>query len=77
MVNYSYKKHYKVKHGENEFVDGQNHINDIENFCGHYKVRLAKFRGMNKNAFYLHIKERETTFSVTNSDTILETKIFA
>jgi transposase len=27
LVNYGYKKHYRVKHGENEFADGSNHIN--------------------------------------------------
>ena len=59
LVNYGYKKHYRVKHGENEFADGNNHINRIENFWGLCKVRLAKFRGMNKKTFYLHIKECE------------------
>ena len=27
LVNYGYKKHYRVKHGENEFADGHKHIN--------------------------------------------------
>lgn len=55
LVNYGYKKHYRVKHGENEFADGNNHINGIENFWGLCKVRLAKFRGVHKHTFYLHI----------------------
>jgi transposase len=63
LVNYGYKKHYRVKHGENEFADGSNHINGIENFWGLCKVRLAKFRGMNKNNFYLHIKECEFRYN--------------
>ena len=28
------KTHYRVKHSENEFVNGRNHINGIENFWG-------------------------------------------
>ncbi len=57
LVNYGYKRHYRVKHGENEFALGHNHINVIENFLGLCKVRLAKFRGVHRHTFYLHIKE--------------------
>jgi transposase len=32
LVNYGYKKHYRVKHGEDEFAYGNTHINGIENF---------------------------------------------
>ncbi|MDO4727252.1 MAG: IS1595 family transposase [Porphyromonadaceae bacterium] len=59
LVNYGYKKHYRVKHGENEFALGHNHINGIENFWGLCKVRLTKFRGVHRHTFYLHIKECE------------------
>jgi transposase len=51
LVNYGYKKHYRVYHGDNEFANGNNHINGIENFWGLCKVRLAKFRCMNKKTF--------------------------
>ena len=57
LVDYGYKEHYRVKHSANQFADGRNHINGIENFWGICKVRLAKFRGMNKNTFYLHINK--------------------
>ena len=40
-----------------------NHINGIENFWGLAKVRLFKFRGMNKKIFYLHLKECEFRFN--------------
>ena len=59
LVNYGYKRHYRVKHGENEFALGHNHINGIENFWGLCKVRLAKLRGVHRHTFYLHIKECE------------------
>jgi len=71
LVNYGYKKHYRIKHGENEFADGNNHINGIENFWGLCKVRLAKFRGMNKKNFYLHIKECEFRYNFRNQNLYL------
>lgn len=33
---------------------GAAHIKSIGGFWGHAKSRLAKFRGMSKQAFYLH-----------------------
>ncbi|MDR0801239.1 IS1595 family transposase [Fluviicola sp.] len=71
LVNYGYKKHHRVRHGENEFADGNNHINGIENFWGLCKVRLEKFRGMNKNTFYLHIKECEFRYNFRNQNLYL------
>jgi transposase len=71
LVNYGYKKHYRVRHGENQFADGTKHINGIENFWGLCKVRLAKFRGMNKNKFYLHIKECEFRYNFRNQNLYL------
>jgi transposase len=32
LVDYGYKKHYRVNHSKNEFAKGQKHINGIENF---------------------------------------------
>ena len=68
LVNMGYKKHYRVHHGKNEFAKKEkkkirNHINGIENFWGLAKVRLSKFRGMNKDTFYLHLKECEFRFN--------------
>jgi transposase len=71
LVNYGYKKHYRVKHGENEFAIGHNHINGIENFWGLCKVRLAKFRGMHRQTFYLHIKECEFRYNYRNQNIYL------
>ena len=67
LVDLGYKKHYRVHHGKNEFskINGKikNHINGIENFWGIAKVRLYKFRGMDKRTFYLHLKECEFRFN--------------
>jgi transposase len=71
LVNYGYKRHCRVHHGGNEFANGTNHINGIENFWGLCKVRLAKFRGMNKKTFYLHIKECEFRYNYRSKNIYL------
>ncbi|WP_146661561.1 IS1595 family transposase [Anaerohalosphaera lusitana] len=63
LVDFGYKKHYRVKHGENEFAEGHNHINGIENFWAIAKGRLNKFRGISKGTFALHLKECEFRFN--------------
>ena len=71
LADYGYKKHYRVKHGENEFATGHKHINGIENFWGLCKVRLVKFRGVHKHNFYLHIKECEFRYNFRNQNLYL------
>jgi len=68
LADYGYKKHYRIKHGENKFANGGNHINGIENFWGLCKVRLTKFRGIHKHKFYLHLKECEFRFNYRNEN---------
>ncbi|MWV63017.1 IS1595 family transposase [Helicobacter saguini] len=64
LVDYGALAHYRVKHSENEFANGKNHINGIENFWGYAKHRLAKFKGIKKENFYLHLKETENEVSL-------------
>ena len=66
LVDLGYKKHHRIKHGQNEFAQGFNHINGIENFWAIAKTRLIKFRGIHKNTFYLHLKECEFRFNYRN-----------
>ena len=68
LVNFGFKKHYRIKHGENEFAKGHNHINGIENFWAIAKTRLSKFRGISKATFYLHLKECEFRFNNRDQD---------
>jgi transposase-like protein len=63
LVDLGYKKHHRVDHGRNEFVKHKAHINGIENFWGIAKMRLAKFRGLNRATLYLHLKESEFRFN--------------
>ena len=70
LVDYAALAHYRVKHSKNEFVNGKNHINSIENFWGYAKHRLSKFKEifssvatvatagkLSKENFLLHLKE--------------------
>jgi transposase len=49
-------------------VNGKSHVDDISVFWGNTKSRLLKFRGLNKNTMYLHIKECEFRYNYRNDD---------
>jgi transposase len=63
LVNEGYRKHYRVKHSADVFANGRAHVNGIENFWGVAKSRLVKLRGIQKEKFYLHLKETEWRFN--------------
>jgi transposase-like protein len=52
-------KHYRVYHSKNEFARGKSHVNGIESFWSYAKRRMAKFNGVPKEKFVLHLKESE------------------
>jgi transposase len=52
-------KHYRVYHSKDEFARGKNHVNGIESFWSYAKRRIAKFNGVPKKKFILHLKESE------------------
>lgn len=68
LVDLGYDKHFRVHHGENEFVRGKSHINGIESFWSYAKIRLVKFRGLDKKSFNLHLKECEFRFNQRGED---------
>ena len=63
LVDVGYGKHLRVDHGRSEFARGKAHIKGIEGFWGFAKSRLTRFRGMNKETFFLHLKECEFRFN--------------
>ena len=63
LIDYEALAHYRVKHSKNEFANGKNHINGIENFWGYAKHRLSKFKGIKKENFLLHLKECEFRYN--------------
>jgi len=68
LVDIGYDKHFRVHHGKNEFVRGKSHINGIESFWSYAKIRLVKFRGIDKKNFNLHLKECEFRFNNRGED---------
>lgn len=52
-------RHYRVFHSKNEFARGKSHVNGIESFWSYAKRRMAKFNGVPKEKFILHLKEWE------------------
>jgi len=68
LVDVGYSKHFRVHHGENEFVCGTHHVNGIESFWSFAKRRLQKFNGISHHTFYLHLKECEYRFNNRNTD---------
>ena len=63
LVDIGFDKHFRVNHGANEFASGERHINGIESVWSYAKRRLAKFNGISKQTFYLHLKETEFRFN--------------
>ena len=68
LADFGCKKHYRIRHSHNEFAQGTNHSNGIENFRGLCKVRLTRCRGIHKHKFYLHLKECEFRFNRQHED---------
>lgn len=62
LAIYGYN-HKKVKHEDNEFADGDRHINGIESFWSYTKRRLAKFNGCTRRQFATYLLESEWRFN--------------
>ena len=63
-------KHYRVNHSSH-FVEGNNHINGIENFWNQTKRHLRKYNGIPKKNFYLFLKECEWRFNIGSPKSLL------
>ena len=72
LVDLGYKKHYRVKHCQNEFARGNKHVNGIESFWGFAKNRLVKFNGVDREVFDLHLKECEFRFNLRGEKDIYQ-----
>jgi transposase-like protein len=58
-----------VDHSKDEFARGKVHLNGIKGFWGMAKVRMAKFKGLPKHTFHLHLKETEWRYNHRYSNT--------
>jgi transposase len=63
-------KHQRINHSKQYSNRRGTHINGIENFWSFAKRRLAKFNGVSRTTFLLHLKECE--FRYNHSGRILE-----
>ena len=63
LVDVGFDRHFRVRHGQDEFVQGASHINGIESFWSFAKARLQQFKGVPKHTFLLHLKESEFRFN--------------
>jgi len=63
-----YGKHNIIKHDNDEFAKGDNHINGIESFWAYAKERFHKYHGISKTNYPLYIKEMEFRFNHRNEN---------
>ena len=63
LVDVGFDRHFRVRHGQDEFVQGAWHSNGIESFWRFAKARLQQFKGVPKHPFLLHLKESEFRFN--------------
>lgn len=64
-------KHTRINHSKQYSDRRGGHVNGIENFWSFAKRRLAKFNGLSRKTFLLHLKECE--FRCNHKGVILET----
>ena len=63
LVDVGFDRHFRVRHSQDEFVQGASHINGIESFWSFAKARLQQFKGVPKHTFLSHLKESEFRFN--------------
>lgn len=56
-------KHKRINHSKTYSNRKGSHVNGIENFWSFAKRRLAKFNGVNRETFLLHLKECEFRYN--------------
>lgn len=57
-----FAKHFRVRHGDNEFARGTQQINSIESFWSYAKHRLVQFNGVPKLYVLLTSKRNRIAF---------------
>ena len=67
VADFSRAKLYRVNTSTHA-LKGKSKIDEIDLFWGILKSRIVKFRGLNSNTTYLHIKETEFRYNNRHSD---------
>jgi len=68
LVDMRHNRYFRLPHEEHASVEKQNRIDRLESFWSYAKYRLAKFRGIEKEKFNLHLKECEYRFNHRGED---------
>ena len=61
-------RHFRVRHGQDQFVRIASHLNGIESFWSFAKARFHQFKGLPKHAFLPHLKKVEFRFNYRCKD---------
>jgi transposase len=68
IVDFNTLKLFRINTSPSGLIKGRSQIDEIDLFWGTLKSRLAKFRGLNGNTLYLHVKETEFRYNYRNED---------
>lgn len=68
IADFNTLKLYRINNGVPKLSSMKGPVDDIELFWSMLKSRLVKFRGLNGNTLFLHVKETEFRFNHRNHD---------
>ena len=68
LVDSGCRKHFRGKHGDNEFAGRRSRVNGFESPWAFAKTRLARFRGLHRHMFCFHLKKCEFRFNRRQED---------
>jgi transposase len=68
IIDFNNLKLFRIHNGIPRPISLKGPVDDIELFWSMLKARLVKFRGLNGNTLYLHVKETEFRFNHRSQD---------
>ena len=68
LVDVGFDRHFRVRHGRDEFVQGTPRINGTASFWSFAKARLLPFKGVPKHPFLLHLQGSGFRFNLRYED---------
>jgi transposase len=71
IADFNTHKLIRLRHHPHQPAKAQAQVDEIDFFWGLIKGRLQKFRGINTNTLYLHVKETEFRYNHRNTDIFL------
>ena len=74
LVDIGVDRHFRVNHGNNEFIRGSKHVNRIESFWSCDKNHLAQLHGVAKHTFEINHNEKEFKFHHRDNNNYLDFK---